>query len=410
MHSSSDSKRITVKNRVSFLIRLMLVRPQAIVLRRGLTWGNGVRLASGFLLLCCTSARAQETVVFTGAGTELQSTLVGAIVSANKTSVTFANQYAGQVTIPWTDVKTISVRNRTILPNKSCTANCPPASVPFTGTITVGPGPSLNFPAPYPVPTVQTADIDAIKSPASTGCPGGKGGQSGLLNFSLGATLLSATQGQQTYNGAADVVKNWAPDKCGWPHQRTLVTITPSYDAKESSKPPPIITRDYDSSFQHLVFLKNNRAWAAVNIDLYHNNSLGIYFQQSYGAGAGVLLGPATRRLELGADIRFIGEHFYSPGKSVGIVGARLKETCTIPLRFIRSGATLTEAFRYIPAFNESRAWMLRGRVDLNIPITKKWAFTATPVDDDYVRNAPSTFRRNYFKTVISLGFSPSGK
>jgi hypothetical protein len=362
-----------------------------------------VRVGAGSLLLASVPAWG-ERIVFSGG-----QTLDGAVAGANQTSVTFANPFAGLVTIPWADVQSLEVVNKLITPARGCTANCPPANVPFTGVIAVGPGPTLIIPPPYPTSPVRVVDVAAIRPPSSN-CPGGLGGASGLVDFKIAASILSATQHQQTYNGEAKFVENWASRACGWPHQRTLIQATPSYDSKKTNKPPANITRAYEFDFQHLAFLNNNRVWAAFNLALYHNNSLGIYLQQSYGLGMGVLLGPGSRPVELGADLRFVGEHFYSPGRSVGFLGARFLELYTVPLDFIRPGTRLVESLRYIPALTESKAWMLRGRVDLLIPISARWAFSATPVYDDYLRNAPYTFRRNYFKTQIGLQFSPAGK
>jgi hypothetical protein len=257
------------------------------------------------------------------------------------------------------------------------------------------------------VGTQLVAQTDTQKNDDTTKeklCPGGPSGVAGpIITFKIQAGLLSATQHQQTYGGEVDLIKNWQSDDCGWPHQRSLLLLSPSYDDKKGKKPPANITQNYDGQFQHLIFLKNNKYFSSINLDFYHNNSLGIYFQQTYAAGVGALL--MNGHLELDASLAGLGEHFYSPGHSAGLVGTRLTERISLPLDFIRKNASISETGIFIPVFNQPDSWQIRGIVGLNFPLSGSFSLTAS-VSDDYVRNAPSTFTKNYVKSTLSLQYT----
>jgi Protein of unknown function, DUF481 len=335
--------------------------------------------------------------------------LTGGSITATKSSVTFASQFTGVVDIEWINIQSLHVHNRVIYPGRSCRTNCPSAQTAIDdATVTVSnDGRTIKVEPGY-ANDLQVANIQSIGGPPST-CPGGSGGVPGpqILTFKIQLGLLSATQHQQTYGGEFDAAENWHAKECGWPRQRTLLQLIPSYDDKKGKKPPANITQNYDGKVQHLLFLQNNKYFAAINTDFYHNNSLGIYFQQTYSLGFGALL--HNGHAEVDGGVAGLEEHFYSPGRSVGLVGLRLSERYDIPLDFIKENARLSEVGTFFPVFNESAAWQVRGVLELNVPISKRISLTAGAFED-YVRNAPSTFTKNYVKSTLGLQYSVGDK
>jgi hypothetical protein len=247
---------------------------------------------------------------------------------------------------------------------------------------------------------LTVASIPTGTAQSST-CSGGDPAPSGFLlaKFGISAAVLSATQHQQTYQGDVKIVQTWNSG-CGWPYQRTLIDLLPSYDEKWNPHATPVITRNFGANIQHMFFINSNAVYAYVTGNLYHNNSLGLYLRQSYGGGFGVVHG----NLELDADVRFIGEHFYKPGVSATLAGTGLKGTYNIPLGSKGPSLNLTEQF--VPVFNQERAWFSNAYAGLNLPITPKWSVTVAAYDN-YLRNAPYTFRRNYLKSTIGIAYTP---
>jgi len=181
--------------------------------------------------------------------------------------------------------------------------------------------------------------------------------------------------------------------------------LIPNYnDTRKNSKVgSATVTQEYEGSIQHLMFFSSDNFYGTLLADEYRNNSLGLYFQQSYGAG----LGGIVHDVELNADFRFIGQHFYAPYKSAGLVGAELSERYVVPLDFLRAGASLTETGIVVPVFNTSRAWQARGRVDLTIPLSKTVQFTTTSANY-YVENTPDAYHKNYFKNTVAIQYTPT--
>lgn len=250
------------------------------------------------------------------------------------------------------------------------------------------------------------SQVDTPATADAQPCPGfSKGTKQLLFSVDVNAALLSATQHQQTYGGDVELIRNWnlAPVACGWPHQRTLLQLIPSYDDKKGKKPPANITQNYDGRLQHLIFLKSDKYYASFDGDFYHNNSLGVYFQQTYATGLGALF--LNNRLELDGGLAVLGEHFYPPSSSAKLVGARLSERVSIPLNFIKGKPTLSETGVFIPVFNQSDAWQVRGVTSLFWVLPKNITLTVKAFDD-FLRNAPNGFTKNYVKTTLSIGYT----
>jgi hypothetical protein len=339
-----------------------------------------------------SDAAALDTITFT------RGQLSGAFVSANDQSVKFENAVTGVVTINWNDIQSLQVSPDSLAQLKKQFPAYRAGKVLLVtsnagGTAVEGvTGQSGSQP-----PSDQTSC--GTSAACSAIMPGWQ-----IAKLKIQTAIVNSTKDDYNLGGELDVVGQWHPTDSGWPHQRTLLQLVPSYDDKRTSKPfSANITRDYDANLQHLFFLNSNRTYAYLLTDFYVNNSLGIYLQQSYGGGFGALHG----NLELDADVRFVGEHFYAPSPSASLVGSSLSERYYIPIDFVAKGATISEVGQVLPVFNKSAAWQLHGILELNLPITKKLSFAAS-VFENYVENTPASFRQSYFKAGVGLQFTPN--
>jgi hypothetical protein len=358
------------------------------------------------LLLPCTHALyaattdGQDTVLFKNGDT-----LTGNVLLATSATVNFSNKAVGKLTLKWTDLKVVDVEHKIRVVDLQTTQDFDSAS--FTVAATSSPARldleirangSNNL---IPLPNVQSiTGLDRCSSGIQSACPGWQ-----LQQFGITTSFITSTQHEQSYGAKVTLFRNWYPQDDGWPHERTRIELLPNYDDKRKNDTPgsAVITEDYFGRLQQLIFLNSDRYYVPVTADLFRNNSLGVYFQQSYGAG----IGTQWNGLELDADIRFIGEHFYDVSPSRELVGSELQEQYTFT--WPRIGAVLTETGDFIPVFNASRAWQGKGVVDLLKPITPKLSFSAS-VTDDYIENAPPGFHKNYIKTAVGLTFTPGTK
>jgi hypothetical protein len=51
----------------------------------------------------------------------------------------------------------------------------------------------------------------------------------------------------------------------------------------------------------------------------------------------------------------------------------------------------------------------MQGRIDLTVPLTAKYALVPR-LEDYYVENAPSPFRKNYLNVSVMLKVTPTAK
>jgi len=219
-----------------------------------------------------------------------------------------------------------------------------------------------------------------------------------LEKISLSGAWLSATNHEQTYSGDLIGLNTWDP--CS----RTVFETTVSYDANKKGAGIPTITRNYDGRLQHIqLFPKHSKYFWYIVADEYHNNTLGILFRQSYGSGFGV----TNDRFEFDTDFRLANEQFYKPGHTEQVDGFALKPRYSVPLNFIAKNSVLVFGEEFVPVF-QSKAWYSNAIGVLSLPFKPKWSFIVS-VSDNYLRNAPDTFRRNYMKMTIGFQYSFMG-
>jgi hypothetical protein len=346
-------------------------------------------VVSSFLLICVLLGKAQSQAVKDAIKPRATVTLSngdvisGDLVAESTDRITVRNPVVGNVEIPRNGISAINRLSETQL---SSSRDFKIESVAQQNSIETS--------SPQTQPAKATG--------ASTGFV--------LSKLKISLSLLGATQKQQTYSGELDLTKNWHTDKKGWPHQRSLLILSPTYDDKRNpAKPPANITRNYNAILQHMFYTSSDNLYVPLLANLYHNNSLGIYLQQTYGGGVGRTFGA----LELDADLRFIGEHLYTPPKSskpiesLGLIGAGLSERYDLSLGKIKAGAKLTQSLEFVPVFDHAGAWQGHGIVGISIPFTQQLSFVVSAFDN-YVQNAPPTFNKNYFKTTVGIQYSPA--
>ena len=251
--------------------------------------------------------------------------------------------------------------------------------------------------------------VTAQNAPAADECAGGPPGPPGFLlqKAGISASLMAATQDQTTLQGQLITVEHWnvgsdAMPACGRGYQRTLQDVSVSYDGKRSAAGVMSITRNYGAMIQHMFFLTSNASYAYVLGDLYHNNSLGMELRQAYGAGAGY----ARQAFEVNADLRFLHEQFLSVEEPARLVGIGLGARYSIDLARLVPGGELALAVHAVPVLNEKDAWLADGTAQLLLPFNDgRWGLTIS-AQNNYLRNAPPAFKRNYFKTTVGLTYT----
>jgi len=324
--------------------------------------------------------------------------LTGTVVAATSATLIFAHASFGNLTVNWTDLKSVEIHHKLRILSATGSEDVENATI----AVTTSPVLALNVTESGAGTSTPIHDVQSVGDPPTLGwiVPG----------FTISAAFLSSLQHQQTYSTKINLVRTWNPASEDWPRERTRIELNPSYDEKRKNNKPgsATITQDYFGRFQQLFFFKGEKLFATATADLFRNNSLGIYFEQAYGGGVGTLLGG----LELDADLRFIGEHFYSVSPSLGLFGTELEERYTFDLgkncvALNKRCASVTETGMFTPAFNATGAWQTKAEVFLTVPMSAKFSFKAD-LTDNYIENAPPSFRKNYLKTTLGVSFTPA--
>jgi hypothetical protein len=266
----------------------------------------------------------------------------------------------------------------------------------------------MTFPAtPVAAQEPPSATPQATSAPQgnSTPCPDGNAPQAGtwsLAKASVGATILSATQSQQTYQTEVLALR---PSPCAT--RRSLINLIAGYDGKQQrGKPGSTVNRTGDLRLQQLFFLRSAARYASITADSYHNSSLGMYFQQAIGVGGGRILQPggSSTAVELDAELRAVHQRFYGQHGD-DLIGTLISLRMSTPLK----SAMLTVTLSGMPVFNHTDAWQARGIIGVAAPLSKTFALSVTTFDD-YINNVPSKYRKNYLKMVVGIKFSPPSK
>ncbi len=134
----------------------------------------------------------------------------------------------------------------------------------------------------------------------------------------------------------------------------------------------------------------------------YHNLSLGANILQEYGGGAGWggNHGPHTYRLA--ADLRYIHEDLYSPGKSIS--GPEWVLTEQYSYQFKKTGITIGQRVTGLPILTHPEAYRVRGTATIDVPIGTILSFGATLLDD-YLENAPPKNLPNFMKLTLDFKY-----
>lgn len=329
----------------------------------------------------------------------------GKLHDATNQEVVFETDSGPTVILKWADVKELEIKHKTtIRAKKSLTPSSGLKSVDLN-TFTIQPDQgNLAIISPERKFIVSQADLDSISSPTAdtkttsnsalwTGSATGK------------ASLVSGTQTQQTLGAQIYVRRNQNANATDWQHQVTTLILEANNSLTEQVGTASIRTHTYDGSLTHQIYLWKGLYMEAV-AEGYHNSSLNLYLQQSYGGGLGKNLYKDDRHtFEVNADFLYIAEHFYSGVPSVSFAGVRLHEGYTFSIAYIHdSPLFLAETASYTPAFNLKDAWQARGGVTLGIPMTKTLSATLN-FSDNYLENAPNA-RKNYATSSIGLTYT----
>lgn len=361
--------------------------------------------------LAQTSTAAKDKIAFLNGDTS-----TGELKSTGDDYVVFDGQLTGPITYAWRDVKSLEVhtsaaraalRTNTLSPTLL-------TKVIDAGTDAIGPMES----------NVAQLKAKVPASPSDANVVPHWGG-----SVSTQDNVTRATQDQ--YQLGAQLHASYeTTSQEAWKHQ--IVSLDSSVSFSEGHKPKAPITKNalYEGILMYNVYLTNSELLSnfpnhysssalTAFADGYHNLSLGIDAQQSYGFGFGWVHvsrrkpkkengDQLTQVFGLQVDLRYSNLQLYAPGTNTNLAGSGLKESYSISIPWIGPKAKpliLAESLTTIPYFNDSRSLQIRGTAQFAFPLTPHLSIGPSLVDD-YFRNAPRGSKQNYLQPALKLTYN----
>ncbi len=213
----------------------------------------------------------------------------------------------------------------------------------------------------------------------------------------LAAGASQSKTSSQTYKADIKPVRTWyKDDKCLLFDSRIRMDINPSFAGAYQTGKLSLTTAREFGSIQYIHSTPSSALFYSLEASGYHNNNLGIYFQQDYGLGGAYV----NNKLELDADLRYIGEHFYKAEKALNLVGVQLSESYELAHS---NRLFLLQTISLTPVLNKAKATQARAGLSLTVPIFNTSWNLNFPIDDDFMQNAPRGYRQNYFSISLNL-------
>lgn len=349
-------------------------------------------------------------------------TLHGKLVNAIGGKVTFETEGAGDITLPWDQIKELHAgENFAVLDNNSGLRTRKQQGAIPAGTlvmenqqITVHPsgGPAL---AAMPVARAQYVIAADQLEKEATRRPSLLAGWGGAAT--AGATVVTATQNQYTFSGGLGLAR--VVPSVTWLARRNRTAIDFDGSFGKITQPayvntttgvivPAVITKtaiyhadaERDENFKPRFF-----ALAVATFD--HNFSQNLDLQQIYGAGIGwTMLKTPIQEADLKATTQYEKQQFISGGSAANqnLIGSTFSADYSAHLKMLNFVQTLA----YIPAYNNPRAYSAAETDAVAFPAYRNLSFSVGSVDS-YLNDPPATLpptKRNSFQFTMGLTFA----
>ncbi len=351
--------------------------------------------------------------------------LTGELETATAEGITFKSAMAGEIKVPWKNVKELrSDKNFALLTKgekltrRDARAVVPQGKVSADSkmlTVATSTGPKV-----VPIADANLLVDGAAFDRAVNHPPGLLQGWGGTAQG--GVALVRSTQNSTTFNGGINLVRStpqvsWLPAR-----SRTVVDYNQSYGtvSQPNTVPatPTIETNVFHADAERDEYF-TPRAFGFGSVTYDHNFSSQLDLQQAYGAGLGVtLLKNSARQLDLKGDAHYEKQRFFdsalNPGflattQNQNIFGSTFSEKY---LRFLRHGLVLNEFGSISPSWFQSNmsatqpnAYSAHINATLGFPVFKGIGFNLGAVDD-YVNNAPAGSKRNTSQFTTNLTYT----
>ncbi len=343
---------------------------------------------------------APDEIVFTN-GDKLE----GHFVRATGAAVTFKSDILGDLTVDWKKVKELRtsakvavVRKGVMIRKNGATADVPQGTLAMEDQklqITPTPGQS-----PQLIPVGDAAVI--VDQPAFQKAVTGKPSffQDWKGTITAGATLVEATQDNQSFVGAINLLRAEPSENWLDPRNRTLVSFSEAFGQVSQPNTPTVKTSIFHGDLRRDEYVsKSMFVFGEATFD--HNYSQGLDLQQTYSGGIGwTAVKTANQTLDLKASVAYIHQQF-SIGPEESLIGSVFAEHYN---RKLKHGLTFDENAAVTPAWNNTNAYSAAFSAILTVPVYKHFS-GSTGFIDTYLNNPPPAFKKNSIQFTLGLTY-----
>jgi hypothetical protein len=331
--------------------------------------------------------------------------LIGHLVSSTGSAVVFKSDMAGQVTVDWSKIQELHTSEKfAAIPKDVKLRSTEEANKVPQGTVAVvGQKVQVNTGtgAPQELPVTNVADLveeaafqRALHRAAFT--EGWKGAAT------AGLSITEATQKNQTYTAAVNLIRGvpsegWLPTR-----SRTVVDFNEAYGKVSQSGTPTVKTSLLHFDIEEDWYF-SPRAFAFAQAAFDHSYSQGLSLQQNYGGGIGlVVIKGANQELDFKASANYIDQRFDDSKLNQSLIGSTFGETYN---RKSKGGVTFAEQAGFTPAWNNTSAYSAFVSAGLTFPVYRGFGLTLGALDN-FLNDPPPGFKKNSFQFTAGVTYS----
>jgi hypothetical protein len=223
-----------------------------------------------------------------------------------------------------------------------------------------------------------------------------------FFNVNAPPSVAFGTTSQQTYGGILDF--QLYKGKLN----RSELWTSGTYNRTWQVKTPSIYTDTFDGFFQQRRTLASGRGSFYGRAEWFFNTSLGMALQESFGPG---YLSPekSWRNFQFHwlADIRYSRERLYKSASDLNFVGSRLETQLTYrhkdPDDPTKTKYEVIARSWINPMWNDEHALQAFANLQVSVPFGRSICLNFSPIEEDFMRNAPIGNKQSYLTSSVSL-------
>jgi hypothetical protein len=332
--------------------------------------------------------------------------IIGHLERADDSSVVFKSDMVGEITVDWSKIQELrSPEKFAVIPKGVKLRNSKDLGKAAQGTVVVTDQKvQLNTGAQSPPQTIPVSNVAAVvPAPAfergfqNTGFfKGWKGGATG------GISLTEATQKNQTYTAALNIVRavpseNWLDVR-----NRTIFDLNEAYGKLSQPGSPAVKTSLFHLDAEQDHYL-SPRLFVFGHAAFDHSFSQGLDLQQTYGGGIGfVVFKQVNQELDVKASADYIDQQFAVSNLNKKLFGTIFGETY---VRKFARGILLNEQGSITPTWNDTSAYSAFVSAGLTFPVYHRFGLTLGTLDN-FLNNPPPGFKKNSFQFTAGATYS----